>query len=64
MSPAAVTVFGKDGRRIRHASARFALLLWNFGGISVSFVLPDNDSGSDPKARAATLALLATASLR
>ena len=56
MSPAAVTVFGKDGRRIRHASARFALLLWNFGGISVSFVLPDNDSG-DLKARAATLAL-------
>ena len=26
------------------AAASFALLLRNFGGISVSFVLPDNDS--------------------
>ena len=39
-------------------AASSALLLRNFGGISVSFVLPDNDSAGgrgDPKARAATL---------
>ena len=39
MSLAAVdVVFGRDDA----SRASFALLLWNFGGISVSFVLPDN----------------------
>ena len=44
--------------RVTHPATSFALLLRNFGGISVSFVLPDNDSAGgrgDPKARAATL---------
>ena len=47
-----------SGRVTHPAAASFALLLRNFGGISVSFVLPDNDSAGgrgDPKAGAATL---------
>ena len=38
--------------RVTHPATSFALLLRNFGGISVSFVLPDNDSAGgrgDPK---------------